>query len=49
MTLEPVLGSEEANRQRFQQLHESFVRSARDELMEHSIVVVPSMPLETNV
>jgi hypothetical protein len=45
MTLEPLLGSAEETLRMVQELHDRYVQKAQEELMEASIVVVPSLAL----
>ncbi len=43
MTLEPTMSSTEETKEMVQRLHQAYVQRARMELMEQSIVVVPSI------
>ena len=45
MTLEPLLGSAEDSLRMVEELHDRYVQKAQDELMEASVVVVPSLAL----
>src|SRR6476619_521802 len=47
MTLEPGLDCEAEPRRMVHQRHANFVRTSREELMEQSIVVIPSRPVES--
>jgi len=43
MTLEPVLGSQAETLCRVQSLHRNYVQKARDEFLEASVLVAPSL------